>query len=562
MELLRADAFERLVPGRRLVFTYPVVVACEKAGNNNRRRVSVVVMDSAVDQRNSRVECAAMVVPCDKERDWIYASEGGQWQLLASAAASRLIMIFRNGVLLGEGGENCANDDDDDEGLKKQLGPLVVALAPRICFQAGPPVIPFVSYADNILQRIVVERAYSTLIGAIVVEDLCDEEDRNRLSVRVVWRRRLRFKRMPNLIQTEVSLNFQSGTQTSASEAQINVKDLSSVDRIVHGRTQRLGVCGQTNGGLHLDHSRLVHKYLAPIVAGLVLVAPALEAWMELGKRVKVLALGIGGGALPIFLHKHFHFHIQAVELDEVVLDLACRHFGLIEDALMTVEVGDGTVTIDRIAMQVARTGTVAVPLLEAWQQACDNSAHHPSSLSDLNSDFTHKDEKSVTEHRVLVDSNILNVGCKNCHRAHSGKSSMLCESCDPRVHVIIVDVDEGDARLGLSSPPSSFLQCRFLMGTKIALHRGGILAMNVVPFEETLYQGVIATLMGVFEEVYETVVEDDVNRVVFALPSAASCVRLDGPLVSLIKQLVDAQLLTRIHKVGVSNTESMDLVV
>ncbi|CAK9215011.1 unnamed protein product [Sphagnum troendelagicum] len=562
MELLRADAFERLVPGRRLVFTYPVVVACEKAGNNSRRRVSVVVMDSAVDQRNSRVECAAMVVPCHKERDWIYASEGGQWQLLASAAASRLIMIFRNGVLLGEGGENCANDDDDDEGLKKQLGPLVVALAPRICFQAGPPVIPFVSYADNILQRIVVERAYSTLTGAIVVEDLCDEEDRNRKSVRVVWRRRLRFKRMPNLIQTEVSLNFQSGTQTSASEAQINVKDLSSVDRIVHGRTQRLGVCGQTNGGLHLDHSRLVHKYLAPIVAGLVLVAPALEAWMELGKRVKVLALGIGGGALPIFLHKHFHFHIQAVELDEVVLDLACRHFGLIEDALMTVEVGDGTVTIDRIAMQVARTGTVAVPLLEAWQQACDNSAHHPSSLSDLNSDFTHKDEKPVAEHRVLVDSNILNVGCKNCHRAHSGKSSMLCESCDPRVHVIIVDVDEGDARLGLSSPPSSFLQCRFLMGTKIALHRGGILAMNVVPFEETLYQGVIATLMGVFEEVYETVVEDDVNRVVFALPSAAACVRLDGPLVSLIKQLVDAQLLTRIHKFGVSNTESMDLVV
>ncbi|CAK9870885.1 unnamed protein product [Sphagnum jensenii] len=562
MELLRADAFERLVPGRRLVFTYPVVVACEKAGSNSRRRVSVVVMDSAVDQRNSRVECAAMVVPCHKERDWIYASEGGQWQLLASAAASRLIMIFRNGVLLGEGGENCANDDDDDEGLKKQLGPLVVALAPRICFQAGPPVIPFVSYADNILQRIVVERAYSTLTGAIVVEDLCDEEDRNRQSVRVVWRRRLRFKRMPNLIQTEVSLNFQSGTQTSASESQINVKDLSSVDRIVHGRTQRLGVCGQTNGGLQLDHSRLVHKYLAPIVAGLVLVAPALEAWMELGKRVKVLALGIGGGALPIFLHKHFHFHIQAVELDEVVLDLACRHFGLIEDALMTVEVGDGTVTIDRIAMQVARTGTVAVPLLEAWQQACDNSAHHPSSLSDLNSDFTHKDEKSVTEHRVLVDSNILNVGCKNCHRAHSGKSIMSCESCDPRVHVIIVDVDEGDARLGLSSPPSSFLQCRFLMGTKIALHRGGILAMNVVPFEETLYQGVIATLMGVFEEVYETVVEDDVNRVVFALPSAAACVRLDGPLVSLIKQLVDAQLLTRIHKVGVSNTESMDLVV
>ncbi|KAH9570710.1 hypothetical protein CY35_02G055900 [Sphagnum magellanicum] len=408
MELLRADAFERLVPGRRLVFTYPVVVACEKAGNNSRRRVSVVVMDSVVDRRDSRVECAAMVVPCHKERDWIYASEGGQWQLLASAAASRLIMIFRNGVLLGEGGEvreeeeapserprkkkkkkglsrerkkmngmsgnreqeqrcrhenqkfmkedgngcensrrrarigdgdddedfvqfcdceNCDNDDDDDEGLKKQLGPLVVALAPRICFQAGPPVIPFVSYADNILQRIVVEEAYSTLTGAIVVEDvalldenatisnsgsssgrtddskdsdvqflpcvvdeglrrkapqwkqLCDEEDRYSKSVRVVWRRRLRFKRMPNLIQTEVSLNFQSGTQTSASEAQ-----------------------------------------------RLVLVAPALEAWMELGKRVKVLALGIGGGALPIFLHKHFGFHVQCVALvsKEGVVILAC----------------------------------------------------------------------------------------------------------------------------------------------------------------------------------------------------------------------------------------------
>lgn len=182
---------------------------------------------------------------------------------------------------------------------------------------------------------------------------------------------------------------------------------------------------------------------------------------------------------------------MQAVDVDKVVLDLANRHFGLRNSCHMKAEVGDALQFMSRLAEEVA------------------------NSL----------------------------VGCIN-NEASSGVS-------DPRVHVIVVDVDEGDARLGLSSPPTSFLEQKFLTEARTVLHAGGLLAMNVVPNCSKAYHRVVAALSSVFEEVYETVVEGDVNHVVVALPAKGTGLHLDGTLASALRNVLDVQLFTRIHRAG-----------
>lgn len=282
-------------------------------------------------------------------------------------------------------GHVCKCSSCEDELFKERLGSLVVALAPRICFCSGPPSIPFVSYTDNIVHRVIIEEAYSPLTGHMLVEDVALGEDSVEIgednnsallskdfelpqmsnacrvcgdtNVKIVWRRRLRFRRMPNLIQTEVPLIFllELDPQKSvpkglpghheSSRPRVHLcsclnrarwidtyaKDNSRGNRSTdHGTQIEDGILKSNqifetrstnaNSGVlfeetlscaQVDHSQLVHKYLPPIVAGLVLVASCIESCKELGKQVKVLTLGVGGGALPTFLHRHFGFHVQ-----------------------------------------------------------------------------------------------------------------------------------------------------------------------------------------------------------------------------------------------------------
>lgn len=391
MAALDRRIFENLHPGRRIIFNLPV---------SDQELVRFAVLDSAMEIEDE-VTCAAMLVPTGVEDDWIYSSEGGQWQLLTTANVSRLIIVDRIGKTRVQ--EKSACLQCDDQALATRLRPIVIALAPRICFKNGVPVVPFVDYTHNIICRVVVEESYSSLTGSMVVEDVTLDTasfDSNHADVsvetgcvhrqvrkadKVVYRRRLRFKRMPNLVQTEVPL----------------------VNSITCDRDAALS-------DSQIDHSLLVHKYLPPIVAGLVLAASSIEPLMERGERVNVLALGVGGGALPIFLQKYLGFHVQvytinslcwnhefmkiadlevvcvqAVDIDRVVLDLAHRHFGLQNGVDMEVEVGDALQIISKLAVK-------------------------------------------VTDEMADKKSN------------------------DHRVHVIVLDVDEGDARCGLSSPPSS----------------------------------------------------------------------------------------------------------
>lgn len=161
MALLDRRVFEDLHPGRRIVFDLPV---------SDHEIVRFAVLDSAMERDSDEVSCAAMLVPAGAEDDWIYSSEGGQWQLLATAGVSRMIIVDRIGSIMVRLGFDCL--PCEDEALKTRLRSVVVALAPRICFRSGIPVVPFVVYTTNVIHRVVVEESYSSLAGSMVVEDV------------------------------------------------------------------------------------------------------------------------------------------------------------------------------------------------------------------------------------------------------------------------------------------------------------------------------------------------------------------------------------------------------
>lgn len=193
--------------------------------------------------------------------------------------------------------------------LEEKLTPLLFALSPKSCFEKGLPKVVFLRYEDDLVSSVVVEVCVGGLVGEMVVENVELDGFEGR-----EFRRRLRFKRMPNLVQTQVRI---------------------------------FPKCGSGFGGLEgvefcLDFKVLVHPYLVPMVAGVSLISGYLDERIRRGFRPRALCLGVGGGALLGFLSRDLGFEVVGVEADEVVLRVAREYFGLDDcDGLVRVCLGD-----------------------------------------------------------------------------------------------------------------------------------------------------------------------------------------------------------------------------
>ena len=160
------------------------------------------------------------------------------------------------------------------------------------------------------------------------------------------------------------------------------------------------GLSGEADGAtscpLAVDHSRLACDYHKGIVAGLSLIQPHLasisqqpspqshpedaaqppsqqhtnelpgqqsQQQPQAGEqptsssvaqqesprlRPRAMVVGLGGGGLPVFLNRHCGMDVQSVELDPVVLHLACRHFGFTETPTLQVPLCTGSIALER----------------------------------------------------------------------------------------------------------------------------------------------------------------------------------------------------------------------
>ncbi|KAG2262559.1 hypothetical protein Bca52824_069638 [Brassica carinata] len=276
--------FETVSPSRFISFTIP-------NPNSPSHLLRVAVLDSPI---HSSPRVAAMLVPKHRETDWIFSTESGHLQLLLNLPnISRLILI-------GDDPEDLSNSPADDEILEQRVKPLVAALSPKTLFKEE---VPFLIYEDDVVSSVELERSVGPYVGEMVIEDVeieIDEEGTRE------FRRRLRFKRTPNLVQSDIKMVRTRGEEF---EPQL---------------------------------TELVHPYLAPMVASLSLIG------CDLKRGPKALCIGVGGGGLLSFLKLKLGFEVTGVEIDPEVLRIARRYFGL-EERFASVHVGDGVDFLKRL---------------------------------------------------------------------------------------------------------------------------------------------------------------------------------------------------------------------
>ncbi|KAL3696152.1 hypothetical protein R1sor_010228 [Riccia sorocarpa] len=229
-------------------------------------------------------------------------------------------------------------------------------------------------------------------------------------------------------------------------------------------------------------------------------------------------------------------FVAGVIDLDEAVLDLAARHFGLKKDPNLEVIGGDG---LDAVVEIAARE-----------KYSCASRAGAGKSVSDELMESKPGDELKATGGNAQEAAECLGVGTGFQSRQQEGGLM------DPRFEMIIVDVDASDARLELSAPPVAFLGQKFLLSAVIALKEHGMLVMNVISSRKEAYEEVIEALGAIFEEVYEIMLDTEIyHSVVFALvkPSAYNP-SVASPAVELIRSMIDTELMERIRRLECKN--------
>ncbi|KAK1300559.1 hypothetical protein QJS10_CPB13g01682 [Acorus calamus] len=238
--------------------------------------------------------------------------------------------------------------------FQAKLLPFLSSLSPRRDLSD----IPFLEYEDGVVRSLPVATHIGPVAGEMLVEDA---EVAVRPGGSTELRRRLRFKRLPNLIQTQMRLVVSGG------------------------------------GAPAPDVGVLVQPYLAPMVAALSLA--------------RVCSASAWAGALCC------RSFVRGSG-DETVVAVAKEHFGLVEDELLRVRVGD--------AVEFVRE--------------------------------THE-----------------------------------------RFDAIMVDLDPGEVGFGFGTPPAGFAAARVLKAAKLALRARGVLVVNAVRTEQSVFDRFVARVREVF---------------------------------------------------------------
>nr|CAB3486803.1 unnamed protein product [Digitaria exilis] len=324
-----------IVPGRRRQFILgeqETSLYCYKA----------VLLDAKKQTETFVYHCGVFIVPKARAHEWLFASEEGQWHVVESAKAARLIMVFL---------DSRHTNIDMDIIKVKDLSPLVKDLEPGNPEEEAP--IPFMMAGDGVRQREILEKATSEITGPMVVEDVVYENtDGDQGSISEKMFRRLIFGRSSGLVQSEALL---------IRDAQIDEADKKNKSASGTSKKRRNQKKGSKNS-LRIDYSFLGSSYHSSIISGLSLVASTLSAASASGQKVSTTVIGLGAGCFPMFLRGCLPFiDIEVVELDPLVAELAKKYFGLSVDEQLKVHLEDGIKFIeDSVANRSVSNGSTS----------------------------------------------------------------------------------------------------------------------------------------------------------------------------------------------------------
>ncbi|KAL5230303.1 hypothetical protein ABZP36_029079 [Zizania latifolia] len=328
------ERLQHVEPSRFVSFSFPNPLLHDASNpyGDDAGFLRVAVLDSPLHPAPPSPRTAAMLVPAGRHRDWIFSTRAGHLHLLLSSQSqcqlSRLILIGPELSVPSPRVVSCAARPDPDPAHGRLL-PLLLALCPRAAFGDNAiPDVPLLSFQDDLLRLTPVRIVTGPVVGEMLVEDVVIDCTPHPIELR----RRLRFKRMPFLVQTQVRLVRQSSPGNSSL--------LEALDDVPGSSLQpEVGV-------------ELVQPYLQAMAAGLAVIAPSLDESVRSGAKPRCLCAGIGGGALLMSIRMGLHFDVLGVEADDVVLDVARNHFGLVEDEFLQVRVGDAIQMIRELALR------------------------------------------------------------------------------------------------------------------------------------------------------------------------------------------------------------------
>lgn len=411
-----------------------------------------------------------------------FSSEEGQWQVVESAKAGRLVMVFLDANHSRVGMED----------VQKDLSPLVEGLAPALSENGSQ--IPFMMASDGVAKRTIVQEVDSPLTGRIIVEDVIFSEKNgngNVLPENEIFRRLL-FERTPGLVQSEALLKRTENPNKIVGKAMMDEAIRHSRSGKKKKRTGRYSDSSIMQGSktyVHVDHTYLASLYHGGMITGLGLIISELELLVVSEKLVKTVIIGLGAGLLPMFLHERMPFlKIEVVELDPIVADLARENFGFIEDAKMKLHIGDGVDMVKEMT-NISKSSTInGIPL----------RAEIPTTLAREN----------------------------ECGKGTEDNNG---------VQVLIIDADSDDPGTGLTCPHSNFVEESFLKNAKESLVAGGILILNLVSRSTAVHEMVVSRMQMVFEQLFSLEIEEDVNKILFALPKKGH-ISNDGLLEAVIR--------------------------
>ncbi|XP_075654146.1 uncharacterized protein LOC142624463 [Castanea sativa] len=426
-----------------------------------------ILLDARQHSGSFMYHCGVFIVPKTRAHDWLFSSEEGQWMVVESSKAARLIMVLL---------DTCHNNASMDD-IQKDLSPLVKQLAPGK--EDNGAQIPFMMASDGIKQRNIIHQVISPLSGPVIVEDVVYENvdvDVRLLPSGDLIFRRLIFERTRSLVQSEALLAKEGSEKINQIERK---KTSSSSKSKRRGPKEIIELSNQ----LKVYHSYLASAYHRGIISGFVLISSYMESVVSTGKTVKTLVIGLGAGLLPMFLHECIRFlHIETVELDPVILNLARDYFGFTEDKGLKVHIADGIQYVREIANSVEANAV---------------SAFHGNGDTSCTSNCPP------------------NENCMAYHLEGRGTT---------KVDIVIVDVDSSDSSSGLTCPAADFVEESFLQIVKDSLSEQGLFVINLVSRSSAVKDMVVSRMKAVFSHLFGLQLEEEVNEVLFALRSE-SCI-------------------------------------
>ncbi|OVA06229.1 Methyltransferase type 11 [Macleaya cordata] len=459
---------KKILLGRRFLLTLG-----EEGGS--RFSYKAVLLDAKKLSNPFVYHCGVFLVPKVRAHEWLFSSEEGQWLVVESSKAARLIMVFLDAR------HTHASMDD----IQKDLSPLVKDLAPGEHDNGSE--IPFMMANDGVKQREIVHQVTSAMTGPIIVEDVVYENVDGAVTGLVPSKdltfRRLTFERSLGLVQSEALVTREGCAKDILGEAERR-KTKSSSKSKKKGSQKR---STDSKNILKVDHHYLASSYHIGIISGFMLVASNLESVASSGRTMKTVIIGLGAGLLPMFLHGCMPcLDIEVVELDLIILNMARDYFSFTEDEQLKVHIADGIQFIREVA----------------------------NTKSSSNVTIGHGNEHAFSKEILPSNGN--------------GTSSLVGGKNSTKIDILIIDADSSDSSSGMTCPPADFLEESFLLSVKEALSEGGLFVINLVSRSQTIREMVVSKMKKVFSSLFCLQLEEDVNEVIFALPVDV-CVKEDS---------------------------------